>query len=215
MALFGLGRKPQDIPPLPPQDQYPPVNPSPVDIVLQLRQQGLSNNQIVQTLQRDGYASDQIFDAINQADIKGSFEPYPAEQMQPMRPIENSMPPPQMPEQQYPPMQQQHEPVEQLVEAIVNERWEEISKEINKIAEWRDRTDARLAKMEQSMQDMRGEFDRLHQALIGKIQEYDQNILNVGTEIKAMEKVFQKVLPQFTQNINELNRITKSIDKKA
>ena len=53
----------------------------------------------------------------------------------------------------------------------------------------------------------------LQQALVGKIGEYDQNILNVGMEIKAMEKVFQKVLPQFTENVNELSRVTQSIKK--
>ncbi len=43
--------------------------------------------------------------------------------------------------------------------------------------------------------------------------EYDQNILNVGTEIKVMEKVFQKVLPTLTENVNELSRITKGMKK--
>ena len=47
--------------------------------------------------------------------------------------------------------------------------------------------------------------------------EYDKHIMEVGSEIKAMEKVFSKVLPTFTENVNELNNITKKIkeaDKK-
>lgn len=35
-----------------------------------------------------------------------------------------------------------------------------------------------------------------------------------NTEIKAMEKVFQKVLPTFTDNINELTKVTKELKKK-
>ena len=45
---------------------------------------------------------------------------------------------------------------------------------------------------------------------MGKISEYDQNIIDVGTEMKAMEKVFQKVLPSLTENVNKLERMTKS-----
>jgi len=60
---------------------------------------------------------------------------------------------------------------------------------------------------------MQQSFDKLHQAIIGKIAEYDKNILNVGTEIKAMEKVFQKVLPTFTENVNELSRVTRGLRK--
>ena len=41
-----------------------------------------------------------------------------------------------------------------------------------------------------------------------------KNILEVGTEIKAMEKVFQKVLPTFTSTVNELSRITGNLKKK-
>ncbi|RMF05574.1 hypothetical protein D6764_04340 [Candidatus Woesearchaeota archaeon] len=58
---------------------------------------------------------------------------------------------------------------------------------------------------------MKSEFDSLHRGVLGKIGEYDQNIVNIGTEIKAMERVFQKVLPVFTENVNELNRVTEEI----
>ena len=45
---------------------------------------------------------------------------------------------------------------------------------------------------------------------MGKISQYDSNITDVGTEIKAMEKVFQKILPNLTENVNKLDRMTKS-----
>ena len=51
---------------------------------------------------------------------------------------------------------------------------------------------------------MKAEIENMHTAVVGKLSDYDKNLINVGTEIKAMEKVFQKVLPTFTDNINEL-----------
>ncbi len=49
---------------------------------------------------------------------------------------------------------------------------------------------------------------------MSKISVYDQNIRNVGVDIKAMEQVFQRILPKFTDNVNKLSRITDSVSKK-
>lgn len=97
---------------------------------------------------------------------------------------------------------------EELIEAIIDEKWNELIKDVNKIIEWKNQTESRVTSIEQEIKDMRDQFDKLHQALVGKIGEYDKHILDVGTEIKAMEKVFAKVLPVFTQNVSELTRIT-------
>jgi hypothetical protein len=61
------------------------------------------------------------------------------------------------------------------------------------------------------MSDMKMDLDGLHKAIVARIGEYDKTLMDVGTEIKAMEKVFQKVLPELTGNIQELSRITKNV----
>lgn len=115
----------------------------------------------------------------------------------------------------YPPnMQQFSDPIshnatnEELIEAIIDEKWNELVKDVNKIIEWKTQTETRVTSLEQQIRDVKDQFDKLHQALIGKIGEYDKHLLDVGSEIKAMEKVFAKVLPVFTQNVSELSRIT-------
>ena len=67
---------------------------------------------------------------------------------------------------------------------------------------------------EQELEDLKGDVENLHKAIVAKIGEYDKNLLDVGTEIKAMEKVFQKVLPELTGSVSELSRITKGIKTK-
>ncbi len=198
-----------------PYQSQPGPSPSssslPVDQVINLRQQGLSNNQIVQTLQNDGYDSGQIFDAMNQADMQGGAGgPIPMDS--------GFQEPPPMDQGEFFPQDNMNAPmmgrgqnVEELAEAIINEKWEELVKSINRIMEWKDASENRMARIEQQVKDLKSNFDNLHQAIVGKIGEYDKNILNVGTEIKAMEKVFQKVLPTFTENVNELSRITKNM----
>ncbi|MCF7798931.1 hypothetical protein K9M74_03435 [Candidatus Woesearchaeota archaeon] len=115
-------------------------------------------------------------------------------------------PPPQQPLAGSP--QQFQTTNEELIEAIIDEKWNDLVKDINKIIEWKNTADTRLASMDQQIKDLRNEFDKLHQAVIGKVGEYDQHILDVGAELKAMEKVFAKVLPVFTENVSELSRIT-------
>ena len=188
-----------------------------------MRARGFDNNQIVQALQRNGYSSTQIFDALNQADLV-SGAGMPGE-------------PPSFMSAQVPPspsgmdgqdMGQDYgegggagvtgvtnEEIEELVESIIDEKWNELAKDINKIVEWKNDVDSRIAKIEQRIDSIKDDFDKLHQAIIGKVGDYDRNILEVGAEIKAMEKVFSKVLPIFTENVNDLNRITQVMKKKG
>ena len=97
---------------------------------------------------------------------------------------------------------------EELIEAIIDEKWNDLLKDITKIIEWKNSTKIQISKMEQSFTDLKGEFDKLHQAVVGKVGDYDKHILDIGAEIQSMEKVFAKVLPVFTENVSELGRIT-------
>lgn len=100
---------------------------------------------------------------------------------------------------------------EEYVEAIIEERWQYIEEDIRKIVEWKNRSEQRITILSQQFEDVKDRFDKLHAALIGKIEDYDKNILEVGAEIKAMEKVFSKVLPTFTDNVKQLDEITKRL----
>jgi len=207
---------------------------TPTDTVIQMRQQGLSNDQIIQSLQREGFISSQIFDAMNQADIKGVVEAAPpgappapspgpaaAPAPEPAPPMAE-MPPaggfPPMPEEM-PPMpaaapERSREEIEEIVEPIIDEKWEELVKSVDKIIAWKDSAESKLVKMEQQMKDLKDRFEELHSGILAKIGEYDKGIRDVGSEIKAMDTVFKKVLPTFTENVGELSRLTKKLKTK-
>ncbi|MBI2655233.1 hypothetical protein HYX06_02300 [Candidatus Woesearchaeota archaeon] len=220
MAFLKFGKKkkeePLDMPDLqmpPEMDQQPA---SPVEQVLMMKQQGYTNNQIVQALQSQGYNTNQVYDAISQSNLSGQG-------MQP----EMGMPDyGQGPEQAYsqPQYQQQsfqapkemqapptmdEERIQEIAESIIDEKWNDFAADIKKVIEWKDRSEDRLAKIEQQMIDLRMTIDSLTKSIMSKISGYDQNITDVGTEIKAMEKVFQKVLPTLTESVNKLDRMAK------
>jgi len=212
----------------------------PIDQVMAMKGQGYSNNQIIQSLQRDGYTSSQIFDAISQTEMAPGGDNVMQQDMS--QGIQGGMPPMNqgmqgmdqgitqnvnqgmsmnMSPDQYGMQPIQSMPsspgmsggssTEEVIEAIIDEKWNELVKDINKIIDWKQKADNKLAVMEQKITDMREQFDKLHQALIGKIGEYDQHMLDVGAGLQAMEKVFSKVLPSFMDNVNELSRITEKI----
>jgi len=232
MAIFGMGKK--EAPPPPPAEN------AVIDEIRRLQAQGMQNPQIVQQLQRQGYKTYQIFDAFNMIDLAGKGgpidQPIPPDpsmiaqqgppnpnpeqdqmqQQQTMQQVPQQtqmMMAPQM-EQQYDELEQvpeEEEQIEELVEAIVEEKWEELVRNVNKIIAWKNVMENRLTLLEQRFADLKMQFDDLNKGILDKMTEYDQNIVNVGTEIKAMEQVFQKVLPTFTENINELARLTKQM----
>ena len=219
MAFFKLGKKKREEPldvPVPSLEMQPQPQASPVEQVLMMKQQGYTNNQIVQTLQSQGYNSSQIFDAINQAGLSGGFEAAP-EQENPeigMQEYGQSYEPYQQQSFQAPREIQPHasideERIQEVAEAIIDEKWEEFAKDIKRVIEWKERSEDRIAKLEQQVIDMRLSIDSLTKSIMSKISAYDQNIVDVGTEVKAMEKVFQKVLPTLTESVNKLDRMTK------
>ena len=100
---------------------------------------------------------------------------------------------------------------EELIEAIIDEKWNELVKDLNKIIDWKEQTEIKISKFEQKFSDLKESFENLHNAVIGKIGEYDKHILDVGSEIKSMENVFSKVLPVFVENVAELTRLTDDV----
>jgi len=87
-------------------------------------------------------------------------------------------------------------------------------KSVDKIIAWKDSAESKLVKMEQQMKDLKDRFEELHSGILAKIGEYDKGIRDVGSEIKAMDTVFKKVLPTFTENVGELSRLTKKLKTK-
>ena len=225
MAFFKFGKKKEESLDALPSPHMPqletPQTQSPVEQVLMMKQQGYTNNQITQALQSQGWNSNQIFDAINQAGLSGGFQAtteqpeagmpdYGQSYEQPyqQQPLQSFQPPHEI---QAPALSASidEERIQEVTEAIIDEKWQEIAKDIQKVIEWKERSEDRIAKIEQQILDLRMSIDSLTKSIMSKISAYDQNIVDVGTEIKAMEKVFQKVLPTLTENVNKLDRMTK------
>ena len=205
MAMFGFGKKKEE--------EMPAAPGNPIDQVMVMRQRGMGNDQIIQELERQGYNSSQIFDALNQASLMGPNPGIDQSQNFPQQDFSQEQ---FMPSQQ--PMEQDQQPqpqidkdqIEEVAEAIIDEKWKEFEEDLKVIIDWKEKTESKISKFEQEIADLAANISNLNRNITGKISEYDKNISSVGTEIKAMEKVFEKVLPSLTENVNRLERMSKS-----
>ena len=72
----------------------------------------------------------------------------------------------------------------------------------------------KLNSMEEQVKSLKDQMASLEKGVLGKVQDTDNVMREVSTDIKALEQVFKKILPGFVENVNELSRITSNLKKK-
>ena len=119
------------------------------------------------------------------------------------------------PMQQYyqPPQQSSTEQIQEIAESIIEEKWQEFMSQMGDFDIWRDRVNREIGSVKQELIRTQDRFNNLQKAVLGKVSDYNENILDLGTEMKALEKVFEKILDPLTTNIKELERITNKLKK--
>lgn len=200
MALLDfLKKKPVSAPvEYPEQGFMPQQSNTPVEQVMIMRQQGASNPQIIQTLQRN-YSPQQIADAMGQAEARFAGEPYSTAPAMPAH------------EQFAPAPQSSAQNVTEEVESQISEKWHALSEQLKPLGEWKEHVDSQMSGLANDVSALKSEVEKIHKAVFAQIQEYGQNLRDVGAEIKAIEKVFTQVLPELTTSVQDISRAAKSL----
>jgi hypothetical protein len=221
----------------------------PINEVIEMKQQGMSYDEITRNLTNQGYSSQDIYDAMNQSNIKSGIEAPPPPGMPPPNTMQPSalgspgqqaaQPPQEIPEapspgqqapvnisieepiiqtthpqQQYMPTQIFTSDNEALIESIIDERWQNLIGKVGDISIWKERMKDDIESVKQELLRVEGRFDNLQKALLEEVGKYGQGISDVGSDIKALEKVMQKIIQPLTINVKELERITKKLKEK-
>ena len=149
----------------------------------------------------------------------------PGDYMQPQNPVPQQIFPQNQMQQGYDQNQYQYYPqvpptapisnekMEELIEAVIDEKWADLIKNVEKIIEWKEHVDGQIVEMNTKFTELKDSFSRLETGVLKKVGDYDQNVKDVGVELKALEKVFSKMLPTFTENVSELSRLTENLKK--
>jgi hypothetical protein len=208
----------------------------PTESVSKMKGEGLSQDQITQNLERDKYDQRQISDAMNQADIKqevrGPYQQSAMNQIEKEAPVPLAMQRPQeepakqepktvelapsQPQQvEYPEMERtMKDQVEELVESVVGEKWDELISGLGNISLWKEKVRDEITSIKQEILRLEKRFENLHQSVLGKVTDYSKDVGNIGVEMKALEQVLGKIITPLTTNIKELSKITNKLKTK-
>jgi len=213
----------------------------PVEEVIEMQGRGGGDEEIISYLAKKGYTPNQISEALNLAKIKSAVS-NKNEKMGNITGLSPSIlessqetmeaPAPEKVEAQPQYEQQPYaapegygeyaegggvdtETIEEIAEEIVNEKWEGIKEKISDLIEWKEYTEKRMKGMDEHVKRIESSLDSLQVALIGKVQEYGQNIKNLGKEMQDLEGAFSKVLSPLVTNVKELDRITDKLKTKS
>ncbi|MDD5253692.1 MAG: hypothetical protein PHG05_01130 [Candidatus Nanoarchaeia archaeon] len=102
---------------------------------------------------------------------------------------------------------------EELIESLIEEKWQQVIQSVGDMDVWKARVKDDLLSVKQEILRISSRVDNLQAAVLSKVNEYSSNLSEVGTEIKALEKVMEKIIEPLTTNIKELNRITEDLKK--
>jgi hypothetical protein len=97
------------------------------------------------------------------------------------------------------------EDLEEISEAIIQEKWTTFTKDWGAMMDWKERIDDTVVELRTTLDNIEKKMDSIERAVLGKVEEYSKGIGDVRTELKAMQKVFGDVMPAFTENVKKLS----------
>jgi len=107
-----------------------------------------------------------------------------------------------------------YEDIQALVEEVIDEKWKELISKVGDIPTWKSEISNDTEAIKQELLRVEKRFEDLQTAIFGKVKEYGSSMKDLGSEMKAMEKVFEKILEPMTTNIRELERLTTQLKER-
>jgi DNA-binding transcriptional MerR regulator len=187
----------------------------PIQKVIDMRNQGFANEKIIESLLSEKYTYQQIRDAIQQAEIKKNVS---SQEISPA-PITREESAPKMQEQtirQAPasysmPMQRNSginiDEIQRILEEIISEKWKESEEVIRNMIEWKAVISTKMKELETRISEFNLRVDAMNNSLGKKAEEFNQTMADVDTEVKALDKALNKLIPALSDNISELKEI--------
>lgn len=204
----------------------------PVQAVISMRERGMSNEQVIEQLKSQGYPLQGIRDALTQADVKSSavsqvpmplgpeLPPMPGEESMPSEPVveESVMESPVrggpglnvntnfgMPTQMV--GGAKVEEMERILEEIVDERWKDVTSKFSELEASRIKTETRVDELSKRVAELSSRLDEISSVVMSKVDDYKRTMEDVDVEIKALEKVMQKLVPSMAEQVKDLKDV--------
>lgn len=202
-----------------------------------MKKQGLSNSKVIDTLKKEGHTSQEIYDSLSnegkqpandleapapiseemgaEENVPTSTEETPTAAEQPaQQEVDFGMPPMRSPPPTSIPSRQNIEQIEEIAESIIEEKWNELNASVGNLNIWKEKTSAEIEAIKQEILRVRHSFENLNNTVIGRVDEYGKGVTDLGVEIKALNKVMEKIIQPLSSNVKELSLITEKFKRK-
>jgi len=194
-----------------------------IETINQMQSSGLSDTEIIQKLQEQGYNPKDIEDSLSQTKIKAAVSDYEQsgqesimsnQEMQPSI-TQTEMPAAQeqqysyAPEQSYqgygsqeyyqPQSQSQGispETIMEIAEQVVSEKLASVTKTLSNLADFKTVTEAKIQNMDSRLKRIETTIEKLQDSIIGRVGEYGQALSDIKDEMGMMQESFSKVVNQ-------------------
>jgi len=195
--------------------------------IMSLKRQGKQNPGIIEDLKKSGYSSQEIYDAMSSQQRNPDSElrpPTPSQEIgsfnesEEIEETEQNSTSDFMPSQKFPAPQnitgrQQIEDIEEIAESIINEKMDELNISLGEMTIWKERVSTEIDAIKQEILRVRNSFENLQTAMVGRVEDYRKNINDMSIEIKALNKIMEKIIEPLSENVKELSRITERLKK--
>ena len=105
------------------------------------------------------------------------------------------------------------EKMHSIIERVVTEKWDDMMSRIGDIGSWKQKVEINLTGVKQEIIRLSGRLENTQNSVLGKIGDYDKGIRDIHSEMKALEKVFEKIMDPLVTNIKDLQKITDDMKK--
>ena len=185
-----------------------------LDQIMQMRNQGIADEEIVRTLQENGVTPRVISDALGQAQIKQAVtdeftppEPSPVsgQQYSPKVQDESGYQESYQPSaQQYSPQQNYEEysqsgfdtgTIIEISEQVFNERIQKIQKQLKEVSDFKSLAEGKLESIAERLKRLEHLMDTLQVEILEKVGSYGRKVEQTEKEMEMMQDSFAKVVP--------------------
>jgi chaperonin cofactor prefoldin len=195
----------------------------PLKEIAALRERGLSDRDIIARLKEQGFSYDEIEKGILQS-LKGavgkSEEQPKSEKKEESMSIEDiyageeeeSVTPPSVEEMTY--LGEEVSPeltIEELVEGVVNEKWEVFEKELKSLRDEQTQILREIKNLQSNIANISGEGKSSE--LIVRMDDLETKVTNIESRVNALEKAFKQFLPSLIENVRTLTSLVKEMKK--
>lgn len=108
-----------------------------------------------------------------------------------------------------------HEEIEEVVEVLVEEKWNELVRRLESIERRFANMDAKFREIDLQLASFKESGMGGQETLEGKIDEQKENFSNIEARLGSIEKAFKETLPSMIESVRTISEITERLKKEG